>query len=101
MGACCRKLFFTDIYPPFFIQSVLRYASHGSMLPQIVFYRHISPFFYTVSAKVGVTWKDAAANCFLQTYIPLFYTVSAKIGVTWEDAAANCFYVSDIPLFQM
>ena len=36
MGACCRKLFFTDIY---------------------------LPFFYTVSAKVGVVWESKVAEC--------------------------------------
>ena len=30
------------------------YMSVKNMLPQIVFYRHISPSFYTVSAEVGV-----------------------------------------------
>ena len=48
------------------------YMSEKNMLPQIVFYRHISPFFYTVSAEVGVAWEHAVANCFLQTYISLF-----------------------------
>ncbi len=48
------------------------YMSVKNMLPQIVFYRHISPFFYTVSAKVGVTWEDAAANCFYVSHIPPF-----------------------------
>ncbi|WP_164723744.1 hypothetical protein [Veillonella sp. 3627] len=46
--------------------------SEKNMLPQIVFYRHISPFFYTVSAKVGVTWEDAAANYFYVSHIPPF-----------------------------
>lgn len=48
------------------------YMSVKNMLPQIVFYRHISPFFYTVSAEVGVTWEDAVANCFYVSHIPPF-----------------------------
>lgn len=39
------------------------YMSVKNMLPQIVFYRHIFPFFYTVSAKVGVTWESKVAEC--------------------------------------
>lgn len=39
------------------------YMSEKNMLPQIVFYRHISPFFYTVSAKVGVVWESKVAEC--------------------------------------
>ena len=48
------------------------YMSVKNMLPQIVFYRHISPFFYTVSAEVGVARKYAAANCFYILHIPHF-----------------------------
>ncbi len=45
--------------------------------------------------------KYAAANYFLLPYILLFYTVSTKVGVARKDAAANCFYVLHIPPFQM
>lgn len=48
------------------------YMSVKNMLSQIVFYRHISSSFYTVSAKVCVASKDAAANCFYVPHIPPF-----------------------------
>ena len=38
------------------------YMSVKNMLPQIVFYRHISSSFYTVSAKVGVAREYAVVN---------------------------------------
>ena len=48
------------------------YVSVKNMLSQIVFYRHISPSSYTVSAEVGVARKYAAANCFYVSHIPPF-----------------------------
>lgn len=48
------------------------YMSVKNMLPQIVFYRHISSSFYTVSAKVGVAWEYAATNCFYILHISPF-----------------------------
>lgn len=38
------------------------YMSVKNMLSQIVFYRHISPSFYTVSTEVGVAWEYAVVN---------------------------------------
>ena len=38
------------------------YMSVKNMLRQIVFYRHISPSFYTVSAEVGVAREYAVVN---------------------------------------
>lgn len=48
------------------------YMSVKNMLPQIVFYRHISSSFYTVSAKVGVAWEYVATNCFYILHISPF-----------------------------
>jgi len=43
----CRKSFFTEPYPPFFL-------------------------FNAVSAEVGVAWECAVANCFYVSHIPPF-----------------------------
>lgn len=48
------------------------YVSVKNMLSQIVFYRHISPSCYTVSAEVGVARKYAVANCFYASDTPPF-----------------------------
>ena len=57
MGVCCRKLFLCLTYPSFSnVVSAEVGVARGSMLPQINFYFHIFPSFYTVSFEVGVAW---------------------------------------------
>lgn len=76
------------------------YVSVKNMLSQIVFYRHISPSCYTVSAEVGVARKSCRKSVLCLTYPSFLNVVSAEVGVA-RKAVANCFYVLHIPPFQM
>ena len=62
------------------------YVSVKNMLSQIVFYRHISPSCYTVSAEVGVARKGCR-KLFLCIIYPSFTNVvSAEVGIARERA---------------
>ena len=57
------------------------YMGVKNMLSQIVFYSHISPSFYTVSAKVRVARKSCRKLFLCLTYPSFSNVVSAEVGV--------------------